>query len=378
MTKIEWCEESWNPIVGCSLVSPGCTNCYAMKQAARNVRMHFGQHARAGDGAPFEPSIYAGLTQDSKAGPVWTGKVAMVDNHALTKPLRWKRPREIFVNSMGDLFHESVPDAWIDRVFAVMALAPHHQFIVLTKRAKRMREYCSDPETPERVIEQTKTYGWDVTLLGAFVRAATDRLKAWPLPNVYLGVSAEDQSRADERIPDLLATPAAGRFVSAEPLLGPLELRAIDVSGDGEVLPLGGAWLGRPEYENEYGGQKLDGVIVGGEKGPGARPGLAAWRRSIRDQCAAAGVAYFEKQWGEWIDADEWLRHLETPCNRVMAGDRRLVSPLNFEDAKILAGIGGYRFEHQSDGSTMIRVGKARAGRLLDGREHNDLPWRPA
>ena len=214
MTKIEWCEESWNPIVGCSLVSPGCTNCYAMKQAARIEAMFVGTHMKAGGGTPFAPSHYAGLTQDSKAGPVWTGKVAMVDNHALTKPLRWKRPREIFVNSMGDLFHEAVPDAWIDRVFAVMALAPQHTFICLTKRAKRMREYMASGRATAVGREAFAMVLDDharnpKSNLGDGIKLTGDifHLAAWPLPKVVLGVSAEDQPRADERIPELLATP---------------------------------------------------------------------------------------------------------------------------------------------------------------------------
>lgn len=207
-TKIEWTDASWNPVVGCSIVSPGCTNCYAMGQAARIER------CAAGAG---QATHYAGLTQPSKAGPVWTGKLALAPDHILTAPLRWKKPRRVFVNSMSDLFHEDVPDEWIDRVFAVMALAPRHTFQVLTKRAKRMRIYL-DQRTDNRAEE-----------IGVAMRAIAGTsdepgLIELPLPSVWLGVSAEDQKRADERIPDLLATPAAVRFVSAEPLLGPIDL----------------------------------------------------------------------------------------------------------------------------------------------------------
>ena len=130
-SKIEWTEATWNPIVGCSVVSPGCTNCYAMKMAARIEAMAIGQTTK--NGSPgLAPTHYAGTTQSSKAGPVWTGKVALAPDHILTQPLRWKRPRTIFVNSMGDLFHEDVPDEWIDRVFAIIALCPQHTFQVLT------------------------------------------------------------------------------------------------------------------------------------------------------------------------------------------------------------------------------------------------------
>ncbi len=136
-SKIEWCMDTWNPTVGCSIVSPGCTNCYAMRMAARLEAM----------GQP----IYAGMTQPSKAGPVWTGKVELSNWGQVIRPLSWKRPRRIFVNSMSDLFHESLSDEAIDKVFAVMALCPQHTFQVLTKRAERMRAYSSDPQTPFRV-----------------------------------------------------------------------------------------------------------------------------------------------------------------------------------------------------------------------------------
>ena len=139
-TGIEWTDATWNPVVGCSIVSPGCTNCYAMQMAARIEKMQPESH-------------YAGTTKRVNGNAVWTGKVALAPDHILTAPLRWKKPRRIFVNPMGDLFHESIPDAWIDRVFAVMALAPQHRFQLLTKRAKRMREYCSDPATPFRVAK---------------------------------------------------------------------------------------------------------------------------------------------------------------------------------------------------------------------------------
>ena len=219
-TKIEWTEATWNPTVGCSVVSPGCTNCYAMRLA--------------GDRLAHLP-IYKGLTEPSKAGPVWTGEVR-INEKALDLPLRWRRPRMVFVNSMSDLFHEGLADAAIDRVFAIMAEASRHTFQVLTKRPERMREHA--------------------------------RRRARPLPNVWLGVSVEDQARAEERIPILCETPTAIRFLSCEPLLAPLDLDLDDI----------------------------DWVIVGGESGPGARPMHLDWARAIRDQCRAAGVAFFLKQ----------------------------------------------------------------------------------
>lgn len=196
-TRIEWCDATWNPIVGCSVVSPGCTNCYAMRLAGERMRHH--------------PSR-VGLTEASKAGPVWNGQVRLY-KPALDQPLDWRRPRRIFVCAHGDLFHEAVPDEWIDRVYAVMALAPQHAFIVLTKRAKRMRDYLSD------ALDGIEVERWRI----AGPQPALER--QWPLPNVWIGASAEDQERADLRIPHVLATPAALRLVSLEPLLGPVDIR---------------------------------------------------------------------------------------------------------------------------------------------------------
>lgn len=207
VTTIEWTNRTWNPVVGCSVTSPGCTNCYAMRQAARIERM-------------FKSNThYAGTTTQSKAGPVFNGTVRLAPQHILTEPLRWKKPQKIFVNSMGDLFHENVPDAWIDKVFAIMALCPQHTFQVLTKRAERMREYVT------ALAAAAERLGCHVDPKDR--STITKVLHQVPLPNVWLGVSTEDQQRADERIPHLLATPAAILFISAEPLLGPIDLTAI-------------------------------------------------------------------------------------------------------------------------------------------------------
>ena len=274
-TSIEWTDATWNPIVGCSVVSPGCTNCYAMKMAARIERCGTAPH-------------YAGTTHASKAGAVWTGRVSLAPAHILTHPLRWNRARKIFVNSMGDLFHESVPDEWIDRVFAVMALAPQHTFQVLTKRSKRQREYMTPARATAVGMEALgltfEAYARDHRSMvgdGVMLEGDICHLKVWPLPNVWLGVSVEDQARADERIPDLLATPAAVRFVSAEPLLGPVDL----------------TWL-KPTINalSPINHPSLDWVIAGGESGPAARPMHPDWVRALRDQCAAAGTAFFYKQ----------------------------------------------------------------------------------
>ncbi len=370
-TGIEWTDETWNPIVGCSVVLPGCANCYAMKQAARIEMMHEGRHApHAKVGSPeFPATPYAGLTQTSKAGPVWTGKVALASDQTLTKPMRWKSGRRIFVNSMGDVFHESVPDEWIDRVFAVMALAPQHQFQVLTKRSKRMREYFAVRQTGDPWAEAADAVA---DMIGMADYPVVLEPKDIPLLNVWLGVSTEDQDRANERIPDLLATPAAVRFVSAEPLLGPINLRMLKQPNGGagpwwiDALTVdGGGWFHDVEQSDPMDDSqvrwndtesRLDWVIVGGESGPGARPMHPDWARAIRNQCAAAGVPFFFKQWGEFAPAFD--------------RDFRPISGLPWSGNDQRAVANGTATAAQST----KRVGKASAGRLLDGVEHNAFP----
>ena len=342
-TKIEWTDATWNPITGCSVVSPGCTNCYAMKLAGTRLQHH--------------PSR-AGLTRETKAGPVWNGTVRF-NEEWLMQPLQWKRPRMVFVCAHGDLFHEDVPDEWIDKVFAVMALASHHTFQVLTKRAARMREFLS-------------RHRWH---LWAAAGRAIDPLR-WqnlppimggdctPVPNVWLGVSAEDQKRADERIPELLATPAAIRLISAEPLLGP-----IDFSGWLQAVALKPQAMGKSETVGiQIIRPALDWIIVGGEAGHGARPMHTDWARQIRDQCAASGTAFFFKQHGDWIafydrerDDPDWRR-----CPRVDGQMGR-----GAERYHNLAGGTGFHGERLL---AMRNVGKKAAGRLLDGVEHNAMP----
>ena len=335
-STIEWTDATWNPITGCAVVSPGCTNCYAMGLAGTRLKHH--------------PSR-AGLTVDTKAGPVWNGQVRL--NEAwLTQPLLWKRPRKIFVCAHGDLFAEGVPDAWIDRVFAVMALAPQHTFQVLTKRAQRMRAYCADPETPARVaLLRILASGKPGTPPPIYVQVnVASEQSRWPLGNVWLGVSAEDQRRADERVPDLLATFAAVRFVSAEPLLGPINFHRIK-----ETTGFTFDALSR-KIGISFRGIGLDWLIVGGESGPSARPMHPAWARSIRDQCAEAGVAFHFKQWGAFHPADQ----VKDATQIVAGGDM----------GHALREGRAHAFEDQ----WTWRVGKKAAGRLLDGVEHNGMP----
>jgi len=239
---IQWCDVTWNPIRGCSMAKGselgGCLNCYAARQASRFT----------GEGSPF-----AGFARVTENGPRWTGKVELVEKH-LTDPLKWKAPRRVFVNSMSDLFHEALHLAEIDRIFDVMERCPQHTFQVLTKRPGWMRHYMATMVTQR---------------------------PSWPLPNVWLGVSVEDQATAGARIPLLLRTPAAVRFVSYEPALGPVDWGHACVS-DGARAGLAA----------------LDWIIVGGESGPGARPFDVQWARDTVAQCRDAGVACFVKQLG--------------------------------------------------------------------------------
>ena len=220
-SSIEWTDATWNPVAGCSRVSPGCQNCYAERMAARFSK----------PGLPYHE--LAVMTQD---GPRWTNRIRLLEEK-LEVPLRWRRPRTVFVNSMSDLFHERVPLEYIRRVFDVMRRAQQHRFQILTKRSERLR--------------------------------AVDADLSWA-SNIWMGVSVEDADRLF-RVDDLRATGASVRFLSLEPLLGPLTKLTLD----------GIQW-----------------VIVGGESGPGARPMDPAWVIEIRDRCQAAGVPFFFKQWG--------------------------------------------------------------------------------
>ena len=277
-SQIEWTDATWTPVVGCTRVSAGCDHCYAF---ALHDRRYIAWKRGAYPDAP---------TQYHQP----FSKVQLLPER-LTQPLRWRNPRRVFVNSLSDLFHDDVPDEYIASVFMVMMSAPRHTFQVLTKRPERMWRLV-----PQIARSLTKRDG-----------------TGWPLPNVWLGVSVEDQATADARIPFLLETPAAARFISAEPLLGPITLGSIGLMNCPPAV-----WI--PWYE-EACPPGLHWVIVGGESGPHARPMQADWALSLRNQCAAEGVPFFFKQWGE----------------------------------------------HNADGA---RVGKKAAGRLLAGREWNESP----
>lgn len=308
-TNIQWTDATWNPVRGCSRVSEGCRNCYAEKVAARF----------SGPGLPYEGLARVGVG----GGARWTGEVRMVPEH-LADPLRWTRPRRVFVNSMSDLFHEKLTNEEIAAVFGVMAAAPRHTFQLLTKRAERMREWFAwfrgelgDEARAENLLSEGYA---DAVFDGsngdhdAKTCEMLDRIRdahdahldemPWPLPNVHLGVSVEDQETADERIPHLLATPAAVRFVSYEPALGPVDFTSITLPD--EVAASARLSVARinaltdqddEHYFNDH--AKLDWIIVGGESGPGARPFDISWARSTVEQCRAAGTAVFVKQLGK-------------------------------------------------------------------------------
>ena len=285
-TGISWTDATWNPVVGCTKVSAGCDNCYAIRTA----------HRMAANPNPLVSQAYAG----TEAGGEWTGKVNLLADR-LDQPLRWRKPRRIFVNAQSDLFHKEVPDDFIARVFAVMALAPRHTFQVLTKRHGRMRSLLRSSDFRSAVEDAIK----------GMVSAHQPKhvwYAAWPLPNVWLGVSVEDQATADLRIPALLDTPAAVRFLSCEPLLGPMDLQmAVPrpcTCGPGQTFLIGETRAhktGCPALRWPF----PDWVVVGGESGPNARPMHPTWARSLRDQCASTGVAFHFKQAGSVL-AREW------------------------------------------------------------------------
>lgn len=326
-TKIEWTDATWNPITGCSVTSPGCKHCYAMKLAGTRLKHH--------------PSR-AGLTIDTNNGPVWNGDVRF-NEQWFDQPMRWRRPRMVFVCAHGDLFHESVPNTWIDLVFSAMALSPQHIFQVLTKRASRMRDYIDSRS-----------------------------FSKYPLPNVWLGVSVENQEAADERIPLLLDTPAAVRWISAEPLLGPVDLNRILVNRE---RGLHGSALHEHHDDCYYSSEcQLDWVVVGGESGEHARPMHPDWARSLRNQCEAAGVPFFFKQWGEWTEEDPG-ETAHKDCAGVMPSGGAVLCSEGYQPPwdtmERLNESGGVRL----DGRTlMFHVGKKRAGRLLDGVQHDGYP----
>ena len=327
-TKIEWCDRVWNPVTGCSPVSAGCDHCYAARMANR---------LRGRCGYPKDDPFRVTLHPEK-----------------LELPLHWKKPQKIFVNSMSDLFHDDVPFEWVDKVFATISLAWRQTFIILTKRPERMKQYI----TSDRLNHKRIGYSQFGKLLN------------WPLKNLWLGVSIEDQQTANERTPLLLLTPAAKRLVSVEPMLGTVNvkkyLRYYCDCGICNFCNGGNS----PDM--------IDWVICGGETGPSARPMHPDWVRSLRDQCAAANVPFFFKSWGEWLPISQ------------MAGDAEsLYYPRPEYDPnasrKCKCQTGSLQFSGNllpvgslgawgSGSMQTFKVGKKAAGALLDGQECRQFP----
>jgi protein gp37 len=249
-TSISWTDWSWGVVRGCTRVSEGCRFCWAERMAARNLP---GMRSPK-DGQPYARTV--------NGAPHWVKPAELIESK-LSEPLHWRTPRRVFVASSADIFHEALSDHARDLIFTAMNAANQHTYQILTKRPKEMLRYVTAPE---------RRTGW----LSVCAR--------WPLPNVWLGVSCEDQATADVRIPLLLQTPAALRFVSLEPLLGLIDLLYSAFDGAESFNAMGG----------------LSWAIVGGESGPKARPCNVEWVRSLRDQCRTAGCAVFLKQMGSF------------------------------------------------------------------------------
>lgn len=330
MTKIEWTQrpgtkgETLNPIRAringgsktgwfCEHVSEGCRNCYAeaMNRWRGNALAYKAQN-RA------KVEIY-------------------LDEKTLLKPLKWRKPRTIFWCSMTDLFGDFLPERTTDACFAVMALTPQHTHQVLTKRSARQRAYLNGSDRQTRWIEVAKAFG-----AAGRLPAGVKFQIAEPLPNVWLGVSVEDQAAADQRVPQLLDTPAAVRFLSCEPLLGPVSLLR---------------WLPIESCAPSKIGIGLDWVICGGESGRRARPMHPDWARDLRGQCQGAGVPFFFKQWGAW--SPEWPGELPSRDKAV------LVTTAGLQEPGLIKG----------DYPTVVvrRPGKT-AGNRLDGYQHLEFP----
>lgn len=345
-SKIEWTDATWNVVTGCEKVSPGCDRCYAET---------FAERWRGIPGHHFENGFDVTLRPER-----------------LTLPLKWRKPKRVFVNSMSDLFHKDIPNEYIAQVFAIMALTPQHTYQVLTKRHGRMQSLLSNPDF-EKLVDRallTMPAASDSKLTG---RSWPLPKPGWPLRNVWLGVSVEDQKRAELRIPALVDTPAAVRFLSCEPLLGPVDLSAWMPARHASWRCQGpdcrrfysgplqqhcpqcgreGYWTGSHTGNGRPNGQPIGWVIVGGESGHGARPMSPDWARSIRDQSQAAGVPYLFKQWGEY-----------GPTGYMAIGARSKGCVFVGDPIDDL----GHRWE-------MRRVGKGKAGRELDGRTWDEFP----
>lgn len=332
-TKIEWTQmqgfkgETWNPVTGCTKVSPACEHCYAIGQSHRNAAMGLEK--------------YQGVTRKTHKGLNWTGEV-FIHQSVLSKPISWKKPRMIFVNSMSDTFHEKVPFEFIDAIMKVAGICQQHIFLILTKRPERMAKYFQ-----ERQIRRAQ-----FRMVTKMAKGGISVSNVDVLPNVWLGTTIENQEQADKRIPHLLKCPSAVRFVSCEPLLGNIDLTKIwENNADVWIDSLRGKH--GLAYPLQGKNNRIDWVIAGGESGHHARPMHPDWARSLRDQCQSAGVPFFFKQWGEWGD-DDLLDIGEAIYDHFEFG----------KNALLLQG------EH------LYKVGKHKSGNHLDGVQHLNWPIR--
>lgn len=344
-SKIQWCDATWNLVLGCSPVSAGCVNCYAARWAWRLYKMGLHRY-----------DILA------KPDGTWTGSVHFVEGE-LNRPLTWRKPKRIFVCSMGDLFHSRVQPFLWDEVFSRMVLTPRHTYCILTKRPERMRDVLTAPGMAERVLRRATSFPLPLHPTGK------PAWPQWPPANVFVGTSIEDQPTADARLPFVIELASLGwrTMVSAEPMLGPVNLGPYFT-----VCPHCGWWeIYQPRGYRMYCqdcGQEFDTpakglswVICGGESGPNARPMHPDWARGLRDQCAAAGVPFFFKQWGEWGPLEGSGAGSPTPV--AFWSETDVSRPIGWVE-----GLTTEKTQH------MVRVGKRAAGRMLDGVEHNAFP----
>ncbi|HZZ80978.1 MAG TPA: phage Gp37/Gp68 family protein [Gemmataceae bacterium] len=379
-SSIEWTDATWNPVRGCTKISPGCKHCYAET---------FAERWRGVPGHPYEQGFDLRLVPEK-----------------LTEPLKWKKPRVIFVNSMSDLFHEDVPDSYIDKVFAVMALCPHHTFQVLTKRADRMAEYLNALGREDAIDDiacdmREEVKHWQDFAVD-WVRLGRGGYVDMPLDNVWLGVSVENKQHGLPRIEHLLKTPAAVRFLSIEPLLEDLgEVSGLPKRRCDSCYYDGGAtgFSANATFANnlcprcgasasQFDKPAISWVIVGGESGHGARPMHPDWVRSIRDQCVAAGVPFFFKQWGEWVESlqvggNGWVLGREEGgkmFGRLSASEGRPHAGGTIYDGPSRQLFAGREFETRFPWGEvypcMVKLGKKSAGRILDGRTWDEMPKR--
>jgi len=322
MSKIEWTDKTWNPITGCTKISSGCEHCYAITMSNRVAGIK---------SSPASKHYQGTVRKMAKGGLNWTGRINMIEERILD-PFSWKKPTMVFVNSMSDLFHEDVTWSFLDKLFAVMIASDRHTFQILTKRADHMAEYCiSRAEKPYRIIdaaEKINPKGMAIHLkVAGYLDAMKKRSYKWIPPNIWMGVSTENQQMANLRIPLLKMVPAEVRWLSCEPMLG-----HIDLAGKLEGLH----W-----------------VVTGGESGPKARPAHPDWISDIRDQCTIAGTPFFFKQWGAWIPEVELKAIIE-------AGDH----PKEFRPYKVKV----------VDRAMMHRTGKKNSGNKLEGNTHLEYP----